>query len=287
MAIAVHELEQAQKARVMRPITEILPAALQGRLDYEQEARGHRLSERKAAALLYRKMQQWQREGMPSEWQVDYIRGWQAAIVASSECEAVTSHVCDIAGTFESIGDLLRFLRERSHVSRQEVVNEFASCGCPLNLSNYGKIERSEKRYPHFSELASLYKALIHAGVQIHPGERAAYLLLARKCMENKKNYRECVDASKWEQLASELATFDGDEEAVSLTPTLPPLSLQEFRHVQQQMHQVSRALTSLGALTGRLSTLLPKMSDAATELGLALGNLEAVTGQDKGGLAL
>src|SRR5213078_4599103 len=149
----------------------------------------------KAALLLHRKMQQWRREGMPSEWQVEDICGWQAAIAASASCESAKSHVCDIVETFESIGDLLRFLRERSHVSRQEVVSECEACGCPLNLSKYGKIERSEKRYPHFNELASLYKALIRAGVQIHPGERAAYLLLARKGMENKKNYRECVDA--------------------------------------------------------------------------------------------
>src|SRR5439155_3563496 len=99
MAVAVHELEQAQKARVMRPMTEILPAALQARLDYEQEAGGHKPTSQKAALLLHRKMQQWRREGMPSEWQVEYICGWQAAIAASASCESAKSHVCDIVET--------------------------------------------------------------------------------------------------------------------------------------------------------------------------------------------
>jgi hypothetical protein len=147
----------------------------------------------------------------------------------------------------------------------------------------YAKIERGE-RSPRFVELASLYRSLIRAGVEIRSEERVAYLALAQKMMENKKNYKEVVSTSAWKQLATELAAFD--EDATPLPYLMPQGSERQqiVYRVRRELGRASRVAGELSRLTSKLATLLPQMTHASSDLGATLQSLVALGCSEEGG---
>ena len=257
----------------------IQAAAHMARLDYERQYRGRNLSERELCLILQERMQQWQAEGVPLDWRIDYITGWHAAILEDQQRAAI--HKADeIARTFQTFGAFLRFLRERSHLLQTEVADEFKICKCPLDAKTYGKIERCE-RSPRFRELASLYKALVRAGVEIHPEERAVYVVLARNHITSKTQYKETVSAKQWEALTVELAKFDDSPVILMPSQLAAPLASAKPKEASAPPALLSQA--TQGSATEQ-QQLCATLLQTARELATMVAQLAQLSQQLQGG---
>lgn len=224
-------------------------------LEYTKHYQGKDLSDHQLLLALDRKLKRWQQEHVPHAWQVQYINGWHEAVLADHERRETIRQAREISAHTQTFGTLCKFLRERSHVTQAEVADEFPA-NCDLNRRIYGKIEL-RTRAPRFRDLATLYKSLVRAGVEIHADERAAYLLLARQQIEGKTRYRDQVTPRAWEALTCELAKFDD-----SVAVLLPPLEKAPVEAPTTQQPQWD------------LEPLLAHVAKAATELGAALSQL-------------
>src|SRR2546430_13654671 len=92
----------------------------------------------------------------------------------------------------------------------------------PLNIGQYGKLERQEKRAPKFDELLPLYVTLtIGCGAEPAEGDREAYIELARAAIEPKIHHREDITPEQWDALATQLALADGLDPAALKTGIL------------------------------------------------------------------
>jgi hypothetical protein len=298
MAIAVHDLHTRQERRSAVPTTpgqrarppfDQRAASHMARLDYQRQYQGQGLSEHALCMVLQDKMEAWQKESVPTEWQVAYISGWHAAILEDHVSRETTRCVHDIIETFQTFGTFIKFLRERSQLSKTEVIAEFSDDSCLLGVNVYEKLECG-RRCPHFDELLALYQSLVRSGVEITPPERVAYLELAMAANSAKRRKRERISEEAWQQLSCELASFDED------TPVRVQLPRSKARMKSApEMRRASDAATELCKLAGEFSVqmttvpqecsaLLSRMVQATASLGVALCTL---TGMDEmGGMA-
>jgi transcriptional regulator with XRE-family HTH domain len=281
MAVAVKQMQ----LRTQRPTSASMQARIptagqQARLDYERHSQGRELTERELCLVLQCQMQQWQRENVPAAWQIEYVRGWHGALLHDQQRRETARSVQGMCTAFQTFGELLTFLRHRAHLNQQEIADAFEACQCPMDRRMYGGMERGQ-RSPAFCELASLYKSLVHAGVEIGPQERAAYLLLARQAMEGKRRRRELVETVRWEALEAELAEFD--ESSVRLLPLALPVGQTEM--AVQSQEQPEESFTSIGTpdngglrqqqemyglvlqIVGELGTMLQRLGETARAL--------------------
>ena len=220
MVMSIRDLQERRAARPPEHAGtkqgEAQTAAQIARLHYGQQCHGRELSERDLFVILQRNMQQWQQQNVPPEWQLEYIRAWNNAALSEEPKREATRSARDIAARMGSFGALLRFLRERADLKQWQIVDQLPENHRFTQIS-YGYLERG-RLYPPFEELATLYKALLSAGVEISPQERAAYILLACQSNEVKKRKRQRITPAQWEALSNELAAFDDS------TPLLVPL---------------------------------------------------------------
>jgi hypothetical protein len=257
--------ERARTEAVCQPVStqaRIQSAGQQARDDYERVGKDR--SERERCLVLQHQMQQWQREGVPTGWQVAYLSGWHAAVLEEEGHADRTAPVREVCAMFQSFGALLLFVRKRSGVLRQEVVEQFAVCRRPLNCCILGNLERDE-RYPVFAELVALYRAFTQAGVVFRPEEQAAYVLLARAAMERNRRKRERVTGAEWKRLEAELAALDGHP-AIRMLPVRREDASEPVRPPHAEPDPLVKAC----------SQLLPRMSEAVSELAAALAQLSA-----------
>jgi hypothetical protein len=221
---------------------------------------------------------------------VAYISGWHAAVLEDHVSRETTRRVHDIIETFQTFGTFIKFLRERSQLSKIEVIAEFTDDSCLLGVNVYEKLECG-RRCPHFDELLALYQSLVRSGVGIAPEERAAYVELARAANSAKRRKRERISEDAWQTLACELASFDEDT----------PVRVQPMRRSKAQgksapeMKRASEAATELCNLAGEFSVqmatlpqecaaLLSQMVQATASLGVALCSLSGM--DEMGGMA-
>src|SRR5947199_2662937 len=226
MAMSIRELQQRRAAKQPEHAAtkqgEAQTAAQIARLNYEQQCQGRELSERDLLVILQRNMHQWQQQGVPSEWQVEYIRAWNSAALSEEPKREATRSARDIAARVGSFGAFLKFLRERADLKQWEVADQMPE-NHRITLACYGAIERGTRLYPHFEDLAVLYKALVSTGVEISSEERAAYILLAQCCIQTKSRQRERITPTQWEALSIGLAAFDDSTPLlISLVPPRP-----------------------------------------------------------------
>ena len=174
-----------------------------GQRDYHAHSN---LSESALSAVLHKKMLLLQEQGVSKAWLNRYLDGWYKAALAKEPERHAAQKSRELATHMGSFGTFLKFVRTRDDVRQGEVALAMPENHRLSGRRMYGAIERNEA-FPLFEELALLCTGLYQAGVEITAEERAAYLLVARKRIEERQR-GERITPKQWEGLARELESI-------------------------------------------------------------------------------